>query len=175
MSCLLCSENESISHLCFVIVVLLSIWNMVAQILQWNIGSDFKLVARFWLCGKSALTKNLCTSAILWSLWKSHNVICSQGECWKDVRMILKMAAKMIGRWHLPYKLHEWRLLEGVLSGLEEKAREHLRISWQERWKRIRRLKWDDNSSKLQLGRCNNCWEFRRGFIRNQPFFVSIR
>ena len=54
------------------------------------------------------------------------------GVCWKDVRMILNMAAKMMQRWRPLYKQQDWGPMEHKIMQLEEKASEPSRLSWLE-------------------------------------------
>ena len=51
-TCLLCAENESITHLFFDCCVAKWIWNCISEILGIRIVQDFESVARFWLANK---------------------------------------------------------------------------------------------------------------------------
>ena len=45
-----------------------------------DMGSDFESVAnKWWISQKRHAILNVCSAAILWSLWKLRNAFCSQG------------------------------------------------------------------------------------------------
>lgn len=48
--------------------------------------SDFEYLGSLWLKGKKLIPFNVCTSAVLWIIWKTRNNICFQGPAgqrWK--------------------------------------------------------------------------------------------
>jgi hypothetical protein len=44
------------------------------------VGSDFESLTRWWLCDKKFKNLNVITTAALWSIWKSRNDLCFQGD-----------------------------------------------------------------------------------------------
>jgi hypothetical protein len=73
MSCLFCSESESASHLFFNCCVAKYAWETLSEILNFWTRQDFESVAKLWLQNKKYKFVNLCTTAMLWTLWKSRN------------------------------------------------------------------------------------------------------
>lgn len=80
VSCIFCAEQESISHLFFECCVAANAWEVCSEILLAPVGSNFESVAWWWISkNKHVVVLNICTSAILWSLWNVRNAICFQG------------------------------------------------------------------------------------------------
>lgn len=69
-TCLMCAENESISHLFFCCCVSTLVWKCISEILGVNLGQDFKSVAWFWLANKRHKVTNIVSAAVMWSIWK---------------------------------------------------------------------------------------------------------
>jgi hypothetical protein len=68
MSCLFCSESESVSHLFFNCCIVGCAWEILLEILNLLLGRDFESVAKLWLQNKKFKFVNLCTTAMLWTL-----------------------------------------------------------------------------------------------------------
>ena len=92
------------------------------------LGVDFESIAIWWISRKKHASLNVCTCALLWSLWKIRNAICFQGLVWSDVKLVILKATKMARRWAVLCKDVEG--LETSLLKLEEKARQTQRITW---------------------------------------------
>jgi hypothetical protein len=75
-SCLFCTDLECTSHLMFECCVAKSMWLVCSEIFEKRIGTNFESVAKWWLCDKRCKILNICTTAIMWSLWKLRNEIC---------------------------------------------------------------------------------------------------
>jgi hypothetical protein len=78
-SCLFCLETESVHHLFFGCCIAKLLWSHLSDMSNRIIGADFESVAGLWLCEKKFKALNICSSAILWSLWKMRNLLCFQG------------------------------------------------------------------------------------------------
>jgi hypothetical protein len=52
-SCLFCNETEIVTHLFFDCCVSCVIWGEIFDILDRQLGSDFKSVAKWWICDKN--------------------------------------------------------------------------------------------------------------------------
>jgi hypothetical protein len=70
-TCLFCSETETVHHI-FLSVAKYA-WEILSEILNVQIGQDFVSVAKLWLQNKKYKEVNMCTAALLWTLWKSRN------------------------------------------------------------------------------------------------------
>ena len=107
----------------------MSTWLTCSEILQVHL-SDFESVAKWWLCRKKHTITNMCTTAIIWSIWKLRNSLCFQGGVYSDVKVVLIRAAGMLRRWKVLCKEAESTRLEEVVVALEQKAKESARIGW---------------------------------------------
>jgi hypothetical protein len=76
MSCLLCAENETVSHLLFECCVTKAFWHIISKITNVDLRSDFESVAKLWINQKRHGVTNVCTSVVFWSLWKLKNDLC---------------------------------------------------------------------------------------------------
>jgi hypothetical protein len=73
LTCVFCSENGTVHHLFFECCVARAIWSELSNLLNVTIGYNFELVAKLWLSGKKFYTVNVCSSTVLWSIWKLRN------------------------------------------------------------------------------------------------------
>jgi hypothetical protein len=73
MSCLYCSEAESVNHLFFSRCVAKCAWEALPEIMKFQTMGDFESVAKLWLQNKKYKFVNLCPAAMLCTLWKSRN------------------------------------------------------------------------------------------------------
>jgi hypothetical protein len=86
------------------------LWKDINEVLGVNVGHDFESVAKSWLNENKFKLVNICTTAILWSLWKTRNDMIFSGHlsawdeegaekvCWNSQE--LEIAAKSGGsRW----------------------------------------------------------------------------
>ena len=84
------------------------------------------------LVGKKHSVLNMCISATLWSIWKLRNDFCFQGTKWKDEKVLVGKVARMLRRWTDLCKGGNVQCLEDIISRLEARSREPLRIMWAE-------------------------------------------
>ena len=76
-----CCVEETVQQLFFNCCVAVDVWNIISQILDVQIGSDFEPVAKQQKSNKKHAMRNVCYADILWSLQKTRNTLCFQGEC----------------------------------------------------------------------------------------------
>lgn len=122
LTCLLCSENESITHLFFECCVATNVWKLISEMLEIEVGTDYESVAKYWIANKRHMLSNIVSSAVLWSLWKLRNELCFQGVVWLGMRMVLIRVSRMLRRWLPMYKQEVGVRLEELISKLEESA-----------------------------------------------------
>jgi hypothetical protein len=90
------------SLICFLNVVLLNVFGKeIAEISGKCLGADFESVARFWVADKKYKVLNVCSTAVLWAIWKLRNEFCFQGIRWEGVHISLRRTARMIRDWRL--------------------------------------------------------------------------
>jgi hypothetical protein len=53
-----------------------SIWESVSEILGFQVGKDFKYIAKLWLSDKRYKFVNILNAVVLWSLWKTRSKLC---------------------------------------------------------------------------------------------------
>jgi hypothetical protein len=98
-SCLFCTDLEFASHLMFECCVAKNIWLVCSELFEKRIGTDFESVAKWWLCDKTIQSfEHICTTAIMWSLWKLRNEICFQVVKWMGMHVLFFKCAKMMRR-----------------------------------------------------------------------------
>jgi hypothetical protein len=88
-TCLFCTELESVSHLFYECCVARRIWEVIAEVTDLPLITDFESMAKWWIKGKKCNSVNVIYDAVLWSLWKLRNSLCFQGQCWDGVRRLL--------------------------------------------------------------------------------------
>jgi hypothetical protein len=76
VSCLFCSDPESVHHLFFECCVSKIMWQNLSAMCGKVIGFDFESVASLWLSAKKFKTLNICTTTVMWSIWKIRNSMC---------------------------------------------------------------------------------------------------
>ena len=79
MTCVFCSELETIQHLFFDCIVAKKIWAIIAECFNIPIPVSFTSLSSFWKRKKHGEALNTATSATLWSLWLLRND-CLSGE-----------------------------------------------------------------------------------------------
>jgi hypothetical protein len=129
-SCLFCTDIESVHHLFFDCYVAKNMWQQFSEISGKVIGADFESVASMWLCAKRFKTINICTTAVLWTLWKVRNAMCFQEYQWLGMQGVFFKCAKLMRRWRLIQS-------EEVAAQLERVAKE-----WERRGTNLPRLLW---------------------------------
>jgi hypothetical protein len=82
-------------------------------------GLDFESVGKLWLQEKKYRMLNVLSSAVLWTLWKSQNVLCFQDRQWRDLRELAGRCVRMLRDWHLLQKPDDASVLEVWVMKLE--------------------------------------------------------
>jgi hypothetical protein len=111
-TCIFCSESESLTHLFFNCCVSVQLWITVAELLGVQVGQDFESVAKLWINNKKFKLINICTSAVLWSLWRTRNDMIFQGICWSGMRKVMRRCAGTLRNWKLMLNSEEAGQLE---------------------------------------------------------------
>jgi hypothetical protein len=78
-TCLFCSEQETVHHVFFDCCVAKLAWESISNACSVDLGSDFKSVAKWWIRHEKCASLNTFTAAVLWSIWRLRNELCSQG------------------------------------------------------------------------------------------------
>jgi hypothetical protein len=87
-----------------------------------SIGTDFESVAKWWLCDKKFKVLNICTTAIMWSLWKLRNEICFQGVKWRGMQVLFFKCVQMLRRWKIIQKPKVAAQLKNMAGELERRS-----------------------------------------------------
>jgi hypothetical protein len=111
-SCLFCSNVESAHHLLFECCVAKVMWRNLSDIWGNVIGGDFESLASLWLCSKKFKTLNICTSVVLWAMWKMRNLLCFQVNQWCGMQVVF-YRCKM--RNFLCFQVNQWCGMQVVL------------------------------------------------------------
>jgi hypothetical protein len=131
-TCLFCSKQEFICHLFFECIVAVSVWRLIYEILDVDIGRDYESMAKLWIANKKHLITNVVSSATLWSLWKLRNELCFQGVVWIGMRMVLVRVSRMLRGWLPLYKKEAGKQLESLIVKLEESSRHPALLTWRQ-------------------------------------------
>jgi hypothetical protein len=73
VQCSFCNEAETINHLFFECVVAKTIWSMMSEVLECDIGMDYLSVASKWIHKDKYYGVNVFTSAVLREIWLTRN------------------------------------------------------------------------------------------------------
>ena len=128
LNCLFCTEPETVHHLFFECVVAKVCWAYLVDIFDIDLGFDFESVARWWVSNSKHKIMNCCSSALMWSLWKSRNEICFQGKTWMGEKLIIKRMVNMLQNWRILFSDGDWNLLNQVLVRLNNKLNQPLEL-----------------------------------------------
>jgi hypothetical protein len=132
MTCLFCTEKESVKHLFFDCCVAQVLWENISEIIGVAVGTDFESVAKWWLIKKyNAVNACTCTAAALWALWKIRNDLCFQGVKWTLVHRLPRKSAKMLRDWCLLNKPEDAGKLEEWAKVLERRSSLPPRLTWE--------------------------------------------
>jgi hypothetical protein len=90
MSCLSCSDAETVNHPFFSCCVAKCAWEALSEVMKFQTGGDFESIAKLWLQNKKYKFVNLRIAAMLWTLWKSRNDIVFQCNtpCYKNPNQV---------------------------------------------------------------------------------------
>jgi len=98
-NCLFCLERETIRHIFFDCVVAKSCWNIVSDVLGFQVGGSMLDIGKFWLSDKRHCVTNMITSAVIWSIWKLRNDLCFQRIGWRSMEMLLFRISGLLQNW----------------------------------------------------------------------------
>jgi hypothetical protein len=97
-----------------------------------DIGSDYELIARLWLCNKNHRIANIVTSAMCWSLWKLRNAMIFQGVAWIGMKSLWQKVVPMLRCWKVLVPIVMEAGYESVISSLEKIPEMMSPRAWQE-------------------------------------------
>jgi hypothetical protein len=128
ITCLFCTEPESVRHLLFDCCVAQSIWGSISEMLGFHVGKDFESIAKLWLNDKKYKYVNILNNVVvLWSLWKTRNNMCFPVPVDGDAEDPA-MCAHSLRSWCL--LLQEPGVLEQWADELEARSVKPLRVTW---------------------------------------------
>jgi hypothetical protein len=151
-SCSFYSENESLDHIFFDCCVSCELWINVNEVTGVNVGHDFDSVAKLWLSDKKFNLVNVCTTVVLWSLWKSRNDMIFQGTCWLGMKRVLRRCAGTLRNWKWLLNPKEAGELERWALELERRVDSPPSIAWELHVGDLNNI---EHSSVNSLNACN--------------------
>jgi hypothetical protein len=125
-----CKEYETVYHLFFGCCVAQLMWTHVADITSLPAITDFATLGKYWVMGRKYAEFNVLSSVVIWTLWKTRNNLCFQGECWAKLEVLPIRCASMVRSWTLLSKPGETVNLERWTCELEERGRRHPQLPW---------------------------------------------
>jgi hypothetical protein len=122
------SLNQSVT--CFEYCVARRIWEVIVEITDLPLITDFESMAKWWIRGKKCNSINVLYTVVLWSLWKLRNSLCFQGQCWARVRRLLVSCARMVRNWALLNSSKDAARVEIWAKELEVRGTRSERLAW---------------------------------------------
>jgi hypothetical protein len=95
-----------------------------------DIGTDFELVVGLWLCAEKLKTLNICTTAVLWSIWKLRNSMCFQANKWHGMQAVFFRCAKLTRRWAIIQTEEVTNQMEVIAKLWEERGSSPPALLW---------------------------------------------
>ena len=126
VSCLFCTEQETVSHLFFDCCVAKVLWIYLSEIFHISLGVNFESVARWWVSNRKYKVMNCFSAALMLCLWKFRNEMCFQGKGWKGEKIILQKLCNMVKKWRILFSEGDLELLDQVLTSLYSKLAQPL-------------------------------------------------
>jgi hypothetical protein len=123
LTCVFCNELETVHHLFFDCCVANVLWSEISEALGMVVNPDFESVAKMWLLGKNFQHINVCTAAVLWSIWKLRNEFIFQGRSWSGIGELLRRCARMVQDWSMLSKCEDGAHLEELANVLGMRSR----------------------------------------------------
>lgn len=132
VSCLFCSDKETVDHLLCGCIVAKNIWVAVAEVFNFPIPEHIADVPPLWDCNNKISTVGIAVVATIWSLWTTRNDLCFQGATWRDTRIILGKISRLLHFWLILYSEEQVMAMKLRLEVLDKRRGELLRIAWRE-------------------------------------------
>jgi hypothetical protein len=130
LSCLFYCENETASHLFFDCCVAKYMWMIVSEFLGIVVGDNLEFVAKLWVMGSKFKLINVCTTAVLWSIWKIRNDICFQVDQWMGMKKVLGRCGATLKNWSMLTREDAGQLLNWA-EELELRSMQPPQITWE--------------------------------------------
>ena len=130
ISCLFCTETETVSHLFFECCVSTAMWSHLSKIFNKNLGSDFESVARWWTSNKKNAILNSCCAALTWCIWTTRNDFCFQGMTWKSEKDLMLKLIRTLKNWRAVCKNVNLQDFDHVVEELTTSLHQPLCIAW---------------------------------------------
>jgi hypothetical protein len=131
LTCLFCTERETVDHLFFHCSVAKRLWHIVLNILNLPVVCSYEILASRWLANKRHTVNNIICAAVIWCLWKFRNDMCFQGRLWISEKQVLVWTAKILRRWLPMFKMEVGVQVEAVILQLEHQAGQPLELGWE--------------------------------------------
>jgi len=131
LTCLFCTERETVDHLFFHCSVAKRLWHIVLNILNLPVVCSYEILASRWLANQRHTVNNIICAAVIWCLWKFRNDMCFQGRLWISEKQVLVWTAKILRRWLPMFKMEVGVQVEAVILQLEHQAGQPLELGWE--------------------------------------------
>jgi hypothetical protein len=69
---------------------------MLSKVAGFNMGIDFELMAKCWLCNTKYGVANVLSSVVCWGIWKLRNSLCFQDVRWRSMKQLWSMVIPML-------------------------------------------------------------------------------
>jgi hypothetical protein len=132
VSCVFCSEVESVTHLFFECVVASEMWNQISMLTGIKLQVNLFSVSSLWICEKTNQVPNIVHAAALWSLWKLRNDLCFNGSGWSCMQVLYLKVAHTLERWKVLCPDGKRSELERVCAALMSLVRQAPPLIWPE-------------------------------------------
>lgn len=130
ISCLFCSEAETVNHLLCECIVADVTWQTIAEVFCFTTPKHISDLPRLWDCDNKKSIIGISVVATIWCLWTTRNDICFQGATWKDTRIILGKISRLLHHWLILCSEGQLQVMKRRLQLLDKRRGELLRIAW---------------------------------------------
>jgi hypothetical protein len=105
-------------------------WMIVSEFLGIVVGDNFGSMAKLWVMGSKFKLINVCTTVVLWSIWKIRNDICFQVAQWMGMKKVLGLCGATLKNWSMLTREDAGQLLNWA-EELELRSMQQPRITWE--------------------------------------------
>ena len=130
LTCLFCSEEESINHLFFECVVAKEIWSSVQFLTEVDISPIcLSNITKLWPDKKFSV-ENVVHASVLWAIWLVRNNSFFNHVVWLGLQVVWRKSAFNLAQWNILFTGSEKEKMMTMANAMEHLARAPPLLSW---------------------------------------------